>query len=179
MHSENKPDFLAQQPITGKRAEKIMMHPDYETIKKLDLFEGLTSEQIEAIISICYTTRVLEGELLIREGDAANHFYISLSGDFMLHVGDGRAMTIHEEGAIMGVSSVIGPLNYRISVTALTEGAVMVIPDEAFQQIIDSHTDHGQKIISVIEKNIEIRKVLMEIRNPRPLGVVRVVKLCF
>lgn len=138
------------------------MHPDYETIKNLDLFEGLTFEQIEDIVSIGYTARVFEGELLIREGDEANHFYISLSGDFMLHAGDGRAMTIHEKGAIVGVSSVVGPLNYRINVTALTEGTVLMIPGEAFQQIIDTHTDLGQKVVSIIEKDIENRKVLMD-----------------
>jgi CRP-like cAMP-binding protein len=146
------------------------MHPDYETIKQLDLFEGLTSEQIDDIISICYTTSVFEGEKLIREGDEANNLYISLSGDFMLHADDGRAMTIHEGGAIMGVSYVTGPLNYQINVTALTEGMVMVIPGEAFQQIIDSHTDLGQKIISIIEKDIEIRKVLMDGHDAGPVS---------
>jgi CRP-like cAMP-binding protein len=134
------------------------MHPDYETIKKLDLFEGLTSEQIDDFISICYITSVFEGELLVREGDAANHFYISISGDFMLHADDGRAMTTHEGGAILGVSCVTGPLNYQINVTALTEGAVMVIPAEAFQQFIDGHSDLGQKIISIIEADLSALK---------------------
>lgn len=142
------------------------MHADLETIKGIDLFDGLSSEEQEDLLPIIYPMRVLEGERLTREGDPAQNFYISLSGSFMLHVRDGRALTIHERGGVMGISSIIGPFNHRISVTALTDGAVLMIPGEDLRWLIDRHSEMGQKIY----KDLQARKVLMNGYEDAPVS---------
>jgi CRP-like cAMP-binding protein len=138
------------------------MYADHKTIEGIDLFDGLSSEEQDDILAVIYSMRVLEGEQVTREGDPAQNFYIVLSGSFMLHVDDGRALTIRERGGIMGISSVIGPVGHRISVTALTDGAVLVIPGDDLQRLIALHSGLGQKIISRINEDLQIRRVLMD-----------------
>lgn len=137
------------------------MSPDREFIKKLNFFEDMSSEQLDDILTSIHIIQVLEGELLIREGDPATHFYISLSGNFMIHVGDGRAITLHESGYMIGVSSIIGPSHHQMSVRALTDGMVLVMPGEDFQQIIERHPDLGYLFISKFEMDFQNRNVLI------------------
>ena len=113
-----------------------------------------------------YIQPVLEGERLIRAGDAATHFYISLSGSFMLYDTHGKALTIHDRGHIMGESTLLGAPVYQTNATALTDGMVLVISWEALQPLMADHFELDQKIASEIKAVIDARQTVFDFLLP-------------
>jgi CRP-like cAMP-binding protein len=137
-----------------------MINTDIETLKALDLFDGFAAEELDEIAPSTYSMRVIEGERLIRAGDVAHNLYIILSGSFMLHAADGKSVTIHERGDIMGVSSVLGAATHSLNVTALTDGAVIVISGVDLQQAIAYYVESGEAFISKIYTIVEERQAV-------------------
>lgn len=151
MAKTNRPQ--PDEPTAGNQREKHMYDADLDIIKELELFSQLTTEEIDEIAPLIYVMPVLEGERLIREGEAATRFYISLSGSFMLHDAGGKAVTIHDRGHIIGESAVSGvPAAYHpVTATALTDGAVLVIPWTEVQPVMERYFESDQKIVSMIK----------------------------
>lgn len=135
-----------------------MMNTDIETLKALVLFDGFSAEELDEIAPFTYSMRVIEGERLTRAGDVAHNLYVILSGSFMLHAADGKSVTIHDRGDIMGVSSLFGAATYPLNITALTDGAVLVISGVDLQQVIACHVESGEAFISKINTIIDERQ---------------------
>ncbi len=139
-----------------------MHKADTETVKSLDLFNELSPEDLDEIVPLMSVMPVLEGERLVRAGDAVTCFYISLSGSYMLHNPDGKALTVHDRGHVMGEAAVLGDPVHLSSVTALTEGSVLVVPWDALQSIMEHHLELEQKIAAEIKMVVEARQGVLD-----------------
>lgn len=133
------------------------MPTDTKTLERFELFSGLKQNELEAVAALMHPMRVTEGEVLIRGGDPAHTFFVVLSGNFMLYFKEGRAMTLHKEGDIMGWSTIVTPFQYKGTAVALTDGEVLSMSGQEFLQLIQGDSSIGDKIMKRINKIISER----------------------
>jgi CRP-like cAMP-binding protein len=131
------------------------MHTDIELLKSIDLFEDLTPEEMEKILSLLSPIRVTEGEILIRRGQPAHTFFIVLSGNYMLYFKKGRAFMLHKKGDVIGRSTIIAPFHYTATAVALTKGEVLSMSGREFLRLIQGDCALGEKIMKKINRFIE------------------------
>jgi CRP-like cAMP-binding protein len=75
----------------------------------------------------------------------------------MLYFKEGRAMTLHKEGDIMGWSTIVTPFQYKGTAVALTDGEVLSMSGQEFLQLIQGNSSIGDKIMKKINKIIAER----------------------
>ncbi|QTA93312.1 cyclic nucleotide-binding domain-containing protein [Desulfonema magnum] len=126
------------------------MSADVQTLKSLEIFSELAHEDVEEIASLMTPLKIMEGETVMRRGDPAHTFYIVLSGNFMVHFKDDRAITLHNRGDIMGWSTVITPFQYTGTGVALTDSEILSLPGQNFLRLIQGNSVLGDKIMKKI-----------------------------
>src|SRR5271169_314569 len=87
--------------------------------------QGLNPHQMRLLQDCAMFTQFNAGELIFREGDPANRFYLILEGRVALesHVRDGSHVTIHTlgEGEVLGWSWLFAPYYWHFDARAVEE----------------------------------------------------------
>jgi CRP-like cAMP-binding protein len=138
------------------------MPTDIQTLESLELFKEFSAEDLEEIAEIMNPISVKEGELLTKRDDTAHTFYITLSGNFMIHFKEGRAFTLHGGGNIIGMSTVLTPFNYRGTTVALTDGEVLAMPGSRFLELVQSNSSIGEHLMHKLNDIIAERAYYAE-----------------
>lgn len=139
-----------------------MMHTETQILKSMDLFMDLKPDELEKVASLMHPTRVTEGEILSEIGRPAYNFYVVLSGNYLLSFDDGRAVTLHEAGDVIGWATLAGGATYIGTGTALTNGEVLTMKSEDFLQLLQGESELGDKLM---QKNRELQKKMMPFAN--------------
>ncbi|MBS3759458.1 MAG: cyclic nucleotide-binding domain-containing protein [Desulfobacterales bacterium] len=137
-----------------------MHHLDAEELKNLKIFRDLLPDEWTEVYALLNRQKIIEGEQLIREGEQAHTFFIILRGHFMIHYGDGRAVTLNKKGDIIGWSSVIRPFQYTANVTALTAGEVLSIPGDRFLELLQKNAELGDKLVKRVNELVSKRQAI-------------------
>ena len=133
------------------------MTAEIKLLETLDIFEGVNHEDLEVVGELLKPMGVREGEVLTRRGDPAQNFYIILSGSYMIYFKDGRAFTLHEKGSVIGMSTMLEPFNYRGTTVALTDGEVLMVAGDKFNELIQGNARLGGKIMRTLNDVIAHR----------------------
>lgn len=123
---------------------------DAKQLESLDIFSDFNSKEIEKINALAHYQRVMEGEILLCRGDHAKTFYVTLSGNFMIYFKDNRAFTLHNQGEIIGWSSILAPFQYTGTAVALTEGKLLAVEGNELLGLIQSDAVIGDKLMKKI-----------------------------
>jgi CRP/FNR family cyclic AMP-dependent transcriptional regulator len=107
----------------------------------LTLFKGLTEQQL-CLISPLLEPRLLENqEVIFRQGDIADYFYILLEGKVVIRYKpyDGPMLTIAKilPGGVFGWSAALGRSSYTSSAISLIEGKAYCIAGRHLHTICD------------------------------------------
>ena len=134
------------------------MAVDTKRLRNIPLFEDMDEEALDKISSMMHLLKVEEGEVLTQKGEGAHSFYVILSGNYMVSFNDGRAITLHKKGQIVGWSSVVSPFKYTGTATALTRGEVYSMSSEDFRQLLQGDARTSEllmlKISTIVSKRM-------------------------
>jgi CRP-like cAMP-binding protein len=130
------------------------MSASLDLLKSIELFSAFTQEELEKIAPLVYPVKVMEGEILAKRGYRARTFFIIVKGNFMIAFKNGKAITLHNKGDIMGWSTLIAPFEYRGTVIALTDGEVLTLPGQEFYLLLQSDSALSSKIMDEINSII-------------------------
>ena len=133
------------------------MTSDMKLLETIDLFKSIERDDLELLADMLRPMKVREGELLTRRGDSAQYFFIILSGSFMIHFKGGKAFTLHEKGDVIGMSTMLEPFSYRGTTVALTDGEVLVVAGDKFNELIQGHASIGEKVMRTLNDVIAQR----------------------
>ncbi len=133
------------------------MPASLELLRSIELFSTFTQEELEKIAPLVNPMKVMEGEILARRGYRARTFFIVIKGNFMLSFENGKAITLHNKGDIMGWSTLVAPFQYRGTVIALTKGEVLTLPGQEFYLLLQSESVLSSKIMDEINSIIASR----------------------
>jgi CRP-like cAMP-binding protein len=138
------------------------MTSSLDLLESIGIFSTLTQEELETVAPLIHPMKVMEGEILARRGDIARTFFIIVKGNFMIAFNDGKAITLHDKGDIMGWSTLVTPFEYRGTIVALTKGEVLTMPGQEFYRLLQSNSALGDKIMKEINPIAASRTQLSE-----------------
>ena len=137
------------------------MPPDIKILKTMDIFSDLSTDELAALSTFIHPMYVTEGEVLTQRQESAHTFFVVLKGNFLVSFKDDRGITLHNRGDILGWSSLVSPFRYTGTSVALTDGEVLTLASQDFQNLAASHPDTCENLLLKI--NNIVSKLL-----PRP-----------
>jgi len=112
---------------------------DYEKVDKLiervDLFHGLTREELVKIFAKGMTMRVSKGETIFHKGTVGSQMYVVLGGSVGVFDGNKQLAALHT-GDMFGEMALVNREPRSASVIALEEAKVFVLSENTFQQLM-------------------------------------------
>jgi CRP-like cAMP-binding protein len=132
------------------------MIPVHE-LRKYDIFLELEPNELDTLARIADVVHAIEGETIIREGMPARTFYIMDQGNLMVAFKDGRALTLHGHGEVVGWSAIIHPTHYTGDVICLTDCSFIGFPGSELLRLIQGNVATGTKIMRMVSQRVANR----------------------
>jgi CRP/FNR family transcriptional regulator, cyclic AMP receptor protein len=139
-----------------------------ETLSQFNLFNGLPETLLKEIAAISKETAVKQGEFVFREGEKADKLHFLLNGSVALRV----KLTSRPESItvsfvsmpyqIFGWSGVVAPHHYTSSAECDEDSNLLIIPAEAFMNLLEQNPEQGFIVMRRIAEIIADR-----LRNSR------------
>jgi CRP-like cAMP-binding protein len=128
-----------------------------QELRKYDIFLDLEPNELAALAKIADVVHASEGETIINEGQPARTFYVMDQGNLMVSFKDGRALTLHGRGEVVGWSAIIHPTNYAGDVICLTDCSFISFPGSELLRLIQSNVTIGTKIMRMVSERVANR----------------------
>jgi signal transduction histidine kinase len=104
-------------------------------LKGVYFFRGLSDEEIERIRQVCHQAEYQPGQVIFREGDQAERFYIVLDGSVEVWK-DKDLLAVHTSGHLFGEMALIDELPRSATVVVRDRARLAHINRNDFHQII-------------------------------------------
>jgi CRP-like cAMP-binding protein len=141
-----------------------------EEMKKYEIFAELDPAELKLLSNFAETMHAGEGEELIRAGLPARTLYILRNGDLMVGFPDGRAVTMHKPGRVVGWSALVSPDRYTASVTCLTDCTLIAFSGSELFRLVRRNAALGTKIMRKISQVLSRRLPFLQEEDKRRLG---------
>ncbi|HEU0142444.1 MAG TPA: Crp/Fnr family transcriptional regulator [Bryobacteraceae bacterium] len=129
-----------------------------EIFRRIQLFAGLSTPELEAIASHAVEKRYRSGDVLFNEGEECDGLYVIAQGAVKIYKTSmaGREMTIALEQAPGTVAEL--PMfdggAYPASVAAINDVRAILIPKREFSQVCRQYPDVALKVLAVVGKRL-------------------------
>lgn len=110
-------------------------------IKQTDLFKDLPAVSLENIFSNMETVQVDEGDVIIKEGDEGDYYYLLVSGKAKVmrrpsEGGEPKVVATLDEPKAFGEEALISNAKRNATIVMTTDGIVMRLSKEAFSDYV-------------------------------------------
>lgn len=144
-----------------------------ELIPTFPLFKGFTTNGAKRLLDAGKTKVHAAGEILLKEGDAADFVLLVLTGRLEVFVdreGQHITLTETEPGDILGELAVLCGIPRSASVRAKEESAVLVWDDKAFRTLLLRDPSLSQRIFrealrTLVEKERSLIESLVDAQD--------------
>ena len=140
-----------------------------QELKRYEIFAGLDLAELKLLSAMAEERQAREGEELIREGSPARTLYILQEGNLMVAFPDGRAITLHRPGRVVGWSALVSPTYYTASVTCLTDSILISFPGSELLRLVQRNVAFGTKIMRKISEVLSRRLPFLQDKDKRLL----------
>ncbi|CAL1285894.1 unnamed protein product [Larinioides sclopetarius] len=133
-----------------------------ERTKDIFLFKVLDKEDINEIVDAMMPREVKEGQVIIRQGDDGDFFYVVDKGTFEACVKDGkgeeRIVKIYDNSGSFGELALLHNQPRAATVTATTDGLLWAVSRKTFNRLVVKRAyDKRQKYLALLEKVPELK----------------------
>jgi CRP-like cAMP-binding protein len=136
-------------------------------IKAHPFFQGLTPEHLRLITGCCRNERHREGEMLVREGDEANWFYVICEGRLAVEVhAPGRGTIVLQtlgDGEVLGTSWLFPPYRWQVSLRVLQPARLLAFDGKCLRGKCDDDHHLGYELVrrtaQVLMKRLDAARV--------------------
>ena len=140
-----------------------------EELKRYEIFAELDLTELKLLSAMAEARHAREGEELIRVGSPARTLYILQQGGLMVAFPDGRAITLHKPGRVVGWSALVSPTQYTASVTCLTDSVLISFPGSELLRLVQRNVAFGTKIMRKISEVLSRRLPFLQEKDKRLL----------
>ena len=129
-----------------------------EVLAQSGLFQGLSEEAVEPVVSRLETVTLPRGRVVFNEGEPGDSLYIVLTGKIKLsrRAPDGRENVL----AVMGPSDQFGELSVfdpgprTATATAVTDVRLARMPQSMLRPWIEAHPEIGEQLLRVLARRL-------------------------
>jgi CRP/FNR family transcriptional regulator, cyclic AMP receptor protein len=134
---------------------------DLELLKKVTLFEGLTSAHLAKVAALLVERDVAAGEYLFREGESGTDFFVVLSGRVRISkivpgVGE-EALAILEPGAYFGEMSLVDETPRSADAVAHVSCKLGVFRRDDFDQLMFTDKEIAYSVLWTFVRTLSTR----------------------
>jgi putative peptide zinc metalloprotease protein len=145
------------QEMKTRQAEQL------HTLKRVPLFVSCTDEELERVVAVMVTERYATGELIIRQGDPGDKFYILQRGKanvWQMGV-DGVERLVDKKGPgqYFGEVALVSKAPRNATVRAETPIVLYSIGHEEFDRLIRQYVDLAQQVDSEVKYSWLLRSM--------------------
>jgi CRP-like cAMP-binding protein len=117
-------------------------------IAQSELFKNLGMGALEAVRGLGEEKTYDSGEVVFREGDGAEKFYILGEGSIDLMMGDEEELcfVVNRPGEVFGWSALVEPYCYRASARSTTRSRLLEIRREVIEKVVRDYPADGAAI---------------------------------
>jgi small-conductance mechanosensitive channel/CRP-like cAMP-binding protein len=153
-----------QERVEGEEA---MLNRLSDSLKKVYLFSPLAPDERQLIAENLEEMRYAKNEVIIREGEAGDSFFIIEQGEVEVFVtsanGSKKSLTILSIGDFFGEIALLTGELRTASVQAITEVRVFRLKKESFKTVLEARPDILDQISGVLSRRKdEIVSILAE-----------------
>lgn len=139
-----------------------------ETLRKTQLFQGLSDEQLATVAPLCRQVHCLSGKVFFSEGDEATDVFVVLEGEVALEVdlfmGDHvRPQTVTVEKIArddtFGWSALVEPRRMTTSARCTRDVDIIAINGDDLKALLVDHPEIGRIVMENVAKIVRGRLV--------------------
>jgi CRP/FNR family cyclic AMP-dependent transcriptional regulator len=114
-------------------------------IKQSELLKGTSMDFVRKFMDISQMISHEKGDMLFRENDPAQYFYVLLNGRVKLGVGQSEEMVydVRKNGEAFGWSSLIGRDDYSASAECIEPAKLLKTDSKELQKILEADPANG------------------------------------
>ena len=138
-----------------------------DELKRYEIFADLDPGDLKFLSTLAEATNAREGEEPIRAGLPARTLYILQEGGLMVAFPDGRAITLHKPGAVVGWSALASPSRYTASVTCLVDCTLIAFSGSELLRLVQRNVALGTKIMRRVSEVLSRRLPFLQEEDKR------------
>jgi len=148
------------------------MHDLKPILEAHPFFHGLKEEYLNFITGCAANVRFKEGDILLKEGDAADQFFLVREGKVAVEISvpqhDSITIQTIQDGEILGWSWLVPPHKNRFSCRAMEETRVISLDGKCLRNKCEDNHDLGYELLKrlavIFTERLEVtRKQLINI----------------
>jgi CRP-like cAMP-binding protein len=124
-------------------------------LKRVSIFSSLGGEDLAQIATITEELEVSQGQDVIREGEVDSSLFVVIDGKVRVHKGP---HTLAELGPseVFGELALLDPAPRNATVSATTEGRLLRIEGEAFEDLAREKHEIARGILRVLARRLRL-----------------------
>lgn len=141
-------------------------------IREIDLFKGMSEEMEDELGRIMEGESYNSGDVVIKEGDPADNFYLLQTGTLNLKVADARqtAHPVIKPGEVVGWSSLAGRDTYSATIECIEPSKLFKINKDKLDQLLRRYPATGmlfykrlagvvgERVLRAYQENIKLQE---------------------
>jgi len=122
-------------------------------LREIPLFKGLDAPQLQRLADLAVEVAAVDGEVLMRQGERGDEFFVVVSGNVIVERGDQRVARLGP-GDFLGEMALID--GRPRSATAIADGAVrlIVLDHQRFDAVLDEFPGVGRQVARTLVERI-------------------------
>ena len=148
--------LLAAPPLAIDRAAPAPDPAALSLLRALPIFAPLSAPSIERVMSHLIRLEVPAGEVLIREGEPGDRFYVIVEGDVAVSR-DGAHIVDRHAGEHVGEIALMRDVPRTATVTAITPVKLLALEREPFLAAVTGYPQSHERLEAVIEDRLADR----------------------
>ncbi len=132
-----------------------------ETLKSLDIFDGLNDKELESLKEIAEVVELPKGAIIFREHEDANDLFILLQGNIAIQfeVGRNRDAVVHSVGAgqAFGWSALVQPCQFTATAKCINHSTLVTISRVKLRDLMEEDCHMGFVIMEKLAELVSER----------------------
>jgi CRP-like cAMP-binding protein len=124
-----------------------------QALKRAPLFEGLSKKELTDLARVSEDLEVPAGEVLTREGDTGQEFFVIVDGTTEVSV-KGKTLGERGGGDFVGEIALLEDTKRTATVTAKTPLRIFVLTRQDFRRLVDQNPSVERKVMQALARRV-------------------------
>jgi len=139
-------------------SQSLAINSDYKRslLEGLELFRGVSPDDVQDLLQNCDRRDLGEGELLLSPGEKNEHVFIVLSGSLNVHVGspDAPVLATMDVGACVGEMSIIEDRDPSAYVIGAEPTHLLLIHQSVLWDMVNASHEFSKNLLVVLSERV-------------------------
>jgi CRP-like cAMP-binding protein len=161
---------LSSRSVSERHSLEASRNSVRNLIRRVELFHSLSEAECERLVASVDTVPFASGEILCREGEPGDSFYVIRSGTVVVKIrgADGVSAEVARlsKGQFFGEMSLLTGERRMASVVAHGDVEVVRVSSQDFADLLKANSELAGKLAAALEKRLAGRQAILATATP-------------